>query len=348
MPAARKLKNDLDKLPAAAPFNVVLQRDRQRLLEFLTETRDRGGIKSFRTELKQLVSNDEDVEAAQGVATEEQASTWLDQASEMLGTATEIAALPWSEFQTASAGFQRQVSSGNPIARSLFGPFWDEREVVALRWKQEKSIARLAMLDAAIALQLHGQDAFRKARDPFGGGPFEYREVAGGYTLTSRLTVGGKPFAMTFGAEAVPKMNQHSGLLVYDEDADAASDIQRALSAAQREKKRVLLLWGFNGCIPCYLLHRTFEEEESLAAILQSGFVRQPVDVTNDANDALATKYGVGLPGVPHLTILDADGAVLVNAKPSDEFYINGQLNAGLIRDFLKQWAPADPSDEEE
>ena len=63
------------------------------------------------------------------------------------------------------------------------------------------------------------------------------------------------------------------------------------------------------------------------------------MDVTKEGSKALVKKYEVELPGVPHLTVLDGDGTVLANVKPSEQFSVSGVLDPNLIRGFLEKWA---------
>lgn len=340
--AARQLQQDLEQLPAPMPFAVVLRKDRQRLLDFLTRFAKQKDIESIRDEMTRLASADEDREAMRNVETAEEALEWIAEASQMLDRAVVIATFPLGRFEPAAARFQSEVSAGNPLARSLFGLFWREPKLLAARFWEAESTTRLAMFEAVIALRISGHDAFTAVRDPFGNGPFESRPTEGGYTLTSSLVIDDEPFVMTFGRNALPKAKEKSQLLVYDAGADSASEIEKALSKARREKKRVLLQWGFNGCAPCYRLHRMFEDNDRLAAILQERYVRLAVDVTNDENDVLAEEHGVEFPGVPQLTVLDIDGSAVVNIRASDELCVHRELDAGLVRKFLEKWAPSE------
>jgi hypothetical protein len=53
-------------------------------------------------------------------------------------------------------------------------------------WTQARKIVVYAMLQAAIARQLDGPEAFQKIKDPYGDGPFEYRKMEKGYLLVSK------------------------------------------------------------------------------------------------------------------------------------------------------------------
>jgi hypothetical protein len=60
----------------------------------------------------------------------------------------------------------------------------------------------LALLDAGIAVLEDGEQALKdpKHKDPFGDGPFEYRDTDNGFVLTSDLELApGKKLSLTFG-----------------------------------------------------------------------------------------------------------------------------------------------------
>ena len=45
------------------------------------------------------------------------------------------------------------------------------------------------------------------------------------------------------------------------------------------------------------------------------------------------------LPGVPHLTVLDANGTVLTNAKAAGNYYAHRELDVQLVQELLDRWA---------
>jgi thioredoxin-related protein len=287
-----------------------------------------------------LASDDDLAAALHKAATKEEFLKWIDEASNTLSEAVKIAAVPLDEFQSAAANFQNELDSANPLCRTLMRKLWTQQSVLAQKYKYAESMTRLAMFNAAIDLRRGGRGSLADARDPYGDGPFKYQPSDDGYTLTSGLIVNGEPFSMTFGKAAAPEVKNRPQLLVYDSDVDSASEIENALVSAGRENKRVLLQWGFNGCIPCYSLHRTMEQHDGVSKVLRDGFIRLTVDVTNDKNEPLLKKYGLKDSGVPHLTILDSDGSVLANVTPSQNFYDNGVLDAQSLEGFMEKWSP--------
>jgi thioredoxin-related protein len=98
---------------------------------------------------------------------------------------------------------------------------------------------------------------------------------------------------------------------VYDEKANAKELIEKAIVAAKRENRRVLIQWGGNWCSWCLLLHERFRSDKDLAKTLRYEYDVVFIDSKN--KDSME-KYGTDLKeGVPYLTILDGDGKVVTN-----------------------------------
>jgi thioredoxin-related protein len=105
---------------------------------------------------------------------------------------------------------------------------------------------------------------------------------------------------------------------LYDEQADAKTDVAAALARAKKENRRVLIQWGGNWCGWCKLLDKACKSDEKLARELRYEYDVVHVDVGHfDKNMELAAVYGAELKanGVPYLTILDGEGKVLANQE---------------------------------
>lgn len=137
---------------------------------------------------------------------------------------------------------------------------------------------------------------------------------------------------------------------VYDEKADAKALIATALTSAKRENRRVLVQWGGNWCGWCLLLHNRFTTDKTLAKTLRYEYDVVHID---SKNKELMEKYGVDLSnaGVPFLTVLDADGKVVVN-QPTEPFETKTDGKNGhdpkKLQEFLvkHQAAPKKAADE--
>lgn len=106
---------------------------------------------------------------------------------------------------------------------------------------------------------------------------------------------------------------------LYDEQADAKTQIDAALARAKRENKRVLVQWGGNWCTWCIRLDRLYRENKEIRKELQYEYETVFVDAgrPKGKNIDLAMQFGADLQkhGFPFLTILDADGKVLINQE---------------------------------
>jgi thiol-disulfide isomerase/thioredoxin len=120
---------------------------------------------------------------------------------------------------------------------------------------------------------------------------------------------------LTNGQDATqpPKPAEAKKPTIYDEKADAKALINTGLALAKRENRRVLIQWGGNWCGWCVLLHDRFKKDPGLAKTLLYEYALVHIDSNN--NMELAAKYGADLKkdGVPYLTVLDAEGKVLIN-----------------------------------
>jgi hypothetical protein len=120
---------------------------------------------------------------------------------------TDIAGLPWSEYQTRYPEFEKKTRAhSNVLARDFFSAIGNcrKKEFTIQSW--------LAMLQAAIAYKLHGDSAFNSIADPFGDGPFAFRRftlegVDRGFELQSRLNTKGFPEKLIIIEKAGPAVH---------------------------------------------------------------------------------------------------------------------------------------------
>lgn len=151
--------------------------------------------------------------------------------------------------------------------------------------------------------------------------------VALSLALTSLLT-----------AQDPPKRPQ-----TYDESADANQLFAEACAKAQRDNKRVLLMFGGNWCGWCHKLHDLFERDRAIATVLRNEYEIVLVDIgRGDKHTDLTAK--VEAPhkenGYPFLTVTDAQGKPVTQQE-------TGALEDGPNHDpakvlaFLEKWKPA-------
>jgi thioredoxin 1 len=125
---------------------------------------------------------------------------------------------------------------------------------------------------------------------------------------------------------------------LYRADANAAQDIRRALAAAAKQHKNVLLDFGGNWCIDCHVLENAFHQPR-IAPLLNSNYIVVHVDVGKyDKNLDLAKKYHVNLEkGVPSLAVLDAMGKVLYATGDFERAHL---MSEDDVIQFLDKWRP--------
>ena len=127
---------------------------------------------------------------------------------------------------------------------------------------------------------------------------------------------------------------------LYPADADAQKEIQEALQAAAKSRKRVMLVFGGNWCYDCHVLDAAFHLPE-IAPIVNRNFIVVHVDVGEyNKNLELAKKYEVPLErGVPAAAILESDGKLVVSQK-NQEFEKAHSMAPEDILAFLDKWKP--------
>jgi thioredoxin 1 len=127
---------------------------------------------------------------------------------------------------------------------------------------------------------------------------------------------------------------------LYPPPEEAQPEISEALAAAQKDHKRVILVFGGNWCYDCHVLDATFRSKE-FAPLVNANYHVIHINVGNyDANLDLAEKYQIPLKkGVPSLAILDPDGTLVVSQKQG-EFESTVKIGPEDVIEFLKKWKP--------
>ena len=103
--------------------------------------------------------------------------------------------------------------------------------------------------------------------------------------------------------------------LPYDETADAKTGISQALTTAQHDGKKVLLVFGANWCKDCRELDKALHGKSQ--SLVDGKFVVVKVDVGNfDKNLDLADAYGNPIKkGIPAAVLLTSDNKMLYSTK---------------------------------
>jgi thioredoxin 1 len=127
---------------------------------------------------------------------------------------------------------------------------------------------------------------------------------------------------------------------LYPDPAEAPAEIAAALTAARKDHKRVLLVFGGNWCYDCHVLDATFRST-AVAPLVNENYHVVHVNVAEyNKNLDLAKKYGVSLDkGVPSLAVLDLDGKLVFSQKQG-EFESTVKLGQEDVTAFLQRWKP--------
>ena len=107
-----------------------------------------------------------------------------------------LVALPKDQFDAQYPAFIQKAKEANPVA-GLIVPAVDQ-----LLAKERRHQARLAMSMAATAVAEGGPEKLKDIKDPFGDGPFTYRQLDKGFELQSKLLFEGQPVTLKAGQGA--------------------------------------------------------------------------------------------------------------------------------------------------
>ena len=127
---------------------------------------------------------------------------------------------------------------------------------------------------------------------------------------------------------------------VYNTKADAKADIAAAVTLARSKHQRVLLVYGANWCGWCVKLEHLFESDKSIADTLRDEYQVVNIDLGRlNKNMDLVEKYGAEVEdrGIPYLTVLDAEGKVILNQE-SESLESGDHHDPEVVLALLKKW----------
>jgi protein disulfide-isomerase len=128
--------------------------------------------------------------------------------------------------------------------------------------------------------------------------------------------------------------------LPYDEHANAAADLRRALVAAQSNRSDVLLVFGANWCPDCRELDKALNG--SSRALIAGRFQVVKIDVGRfDKNLDVANQYGNPIQkGIPAVVVLSADNQIVYSSKAGELANARRMGQTGIY-DFLSSHVAA-------
>lgn len=132
------------------------------------------------------------------------------------------------------------------------------------------------------------------------------------------------------------KVPQQRNPNLYPAGVNAQEEVTETVSAAGKENKRVILVFGANWCPDCYALDYGFHQPR-IEPLVNANFKVVHIDVGRyDKNLDLAKKYHVDLEkGIPSLAVLSPQGAVLYS---TGEFERARVMTEEDIIQFLNTW----------
>lgn len=106
--------------------------------------------------------------------------------------------------------------------------------------------------------------------------------------------------------------------LPYDEKADAKAEVRQALTTAQQNGKKVLVVFGANWCKDCRELDKALHGKSE--PLINSKFVVVKVNVGQfDTNLDLADNYGNPIKkGIPAAVLLTPDDKILYSTRAGE------------------------------
>ena len=124
---------------------------------------------------------------------------------------------------------------------------------------------------------------------------------------------------------------------IYDPNADAEKQISAAIAKAKKDNKHVLIVYGGNWCSWCYKLHDCFNQNADIKRLLRYEYELVMIDIRTNEN--LPKRFNAKPDGYPYLTVLNAEGKVLVNQStvPLEEGKAH---DPEKVHSFLNDWKP--------
>lgn len=135
-------------------------------------------------------------------------------------------------------------------------------------------------------------------------------------------------------------LNKHKDLpKIYDEKADAMSQIDQALEDARESGRFVICQVGGNWCPWCLRFAKFITEDEEIANVVKENFVYIHVNTSkaNKNEEALRRLGNPGRFGYPVLVILDDEGRVM-HIQNSSYLEEGNSYNHKKVLEFFLNW----------
>jgi hypothetical protein len=195
----RRLAAGLETLPEKKGFREAMLSERDDMLGWIIADLKRRGIRAA-DDLYKMMETADDKPKERKPATQDTVNALareLDKAQGYYTQWAEAGSLPPAEYDRHFKRIENKMKKDCPLIAASLTPALGK-----VRYKEAAGEQHMAMLKAAIAVVLEGPDRLKAFKDPYGDGPFEYREIGNGFQLKCKslyddeqvaLTVPGKP-----------------------------------------------------------------------------------------------------------------------------------------------------------
>ena len=123
----------------------------------------------------------------------------------------------------------------------------------------------------------------------------------------------------------------------YDPASDPAADLQKAISRAQKENKRILVEVGGEWCVWCHIMDRYYDSHPELLKLREDHFVLLKVNYSDEnTNQKFLSQYPA-VDGFPHIFILESDGTLL-HSQNTSELEDGQSYDQRRFTAFLVDW----------
>ena len=144
---------------------------------------------------------------------------------------------------------------------------------------------------------------------------------------------------MVAGLQTMYAQETKEPVKIYNPQANAREDINKAIVKAKAENKHVIIQVGGNWCGWCIKFHAYINEDPEISKIIADNFVFTLLNYsTENKNKEILTEYrNPGRLGFPVFLILDGNGQ-LIHTQDSGLLEEGNGYNKAKVMTFLNKW----------
>lgn len=126
---------------------------------------------------------------------------------------------------------------------------------------------------------------------------------------------------------------------IYNPNANAKEDIQKAIAKAKAEHKHVLIQIGGNWCPWCIKFHKLATTETRIDSVIKADYIFLLLNYSKENKnlEVLKTLQNPQRFGFPVFVILDGNGK-LIHTQDSGLLELDKEYNPFKVTRFLLQW----------